>query len=135
MLLCGMRAQAAAAQTPTQNPSTALTPVSPKDVLGIWQGTLHITQANRDLRTELQIAQAAAGEYKVAFYSIDQGGRPLVATKTTFENGTLIFTMDLIGGRYERKMSPDGNTITGTWTQGPTSLPLNLARTEPDEVP
>jgi len=124
-------AQAAAppAAPAAQNPSTALTPVSPMDVLGIWQGTLH---AGRDLRLELKITQAAAGEYKATFYSVDQGGQPLVASKTTFQDGMLTFTMDMIGGKYEGKMSADGKTITGTWTQGPNPLPLNLARTTPD---
>jgi uncharacterized protein (TIGR03435 family) len=41
----------------------------------------------------------------------------------------LTFTMDAIGGKYEGKMSPDGKTITGTWTQGPNGLALNLERT------
>jgi uncharacterized protein (TIGR03435 family) len=125
-------AQAAAppAAPAAQNPSTALTPVSPMDVLGIWQGTLH---AGRDLRLELKITQAAAaGEYKTAFYSIDQGGQSIPVTKTTFANGTLTFSIDAIGGKYEGKISPDGKTITGTWTQGPNPLPLNLARTTPD---
>jgi uncharacterized protein (TIGR03435 family) len=100
------------------------------DVLGIWQGTLH---AGRDLRLELKITQAAAaGEYKTAFYSIDQGGQSIPVTKTTFANGTLTFSIDAIGGKYEGKISPDGKTITGTWTQGPNPLPLNLARTTPD---
>jgi len=112
-----------------QSPSTALTTESPKDVMGIWQGTLH---AGRDLRTELKITQAAAGEYKVAFYSIDQGGQPFMASKTTFQDGTLTFSLDAIGGKYEGKMSPDGKTITGTWTQGPNPLPLVLTRTPPD---
>jgi uncharacterized protein (TIGR03435 family) len=119
-------------QPAEQNPPSALTPVSSKDVLGIWQGTLHIAQANRDLRTELKITQAAAGEYKVIFYSIDQGGQPFTASKTTFQDGTLTFTLDMIGGKYEGKMSADGNTIAGTWTQGPNPLALVLTRTTPD---
>jgi len=129
----GAPASAPAAQpvvAPTaQSPSTALTPVSPMDVLGIWQGTLH---AGRDLRLELKITQAAGGEYKATFYSIDQGGQPIPASKTTFQDGMLTFTMDMIGGKYEGKMSADGKTITGTWTQGPNPMPLVLARTTPD---
>jgi len=136
----GSQGNRAAAQSPApaaqpaapaaQSPSTALTPASPMDVLGIWQGTLH---AGRDLRLELKITQtAAAGEYKTAFYSIDQGGQSIPVTKTIFENGTLTFSIDAIGGRYEGKMSPDGKTITGTWTQGPNPIPLVLTRTPPD---
>jgi uncharacterized protein (TIGR03435 family) len=35
-----------------------------------------------------------------------------------------------LGGTYEGKLSSDGNTITGTWTQG-APLPLNLERATP----
>jgi len=125
-------APAAPATTPTpagQNPSTAITQASPKDVLGIWQGTLH---AGRDLRTELKITQAASGEYAVTFYSIDQGGQPFAGSNTTFQDGTLKFNLDVVGGKYEGKMSADGTTITGTWTQGPNPLALVLTRTNPD---
>lgn len=122
---------APAAEPAGQNQSTAITAVSPMDVLGIWQGTLH---AGRDLRTELKITQAAAGEYKATFYSIDQGGQPIPVTKTTFENGALIFTIDMISGKFEGKMSPDGKTIVGTWSQGPNPLALTLERTTPDNA-
>jgi uncharacterized protein (TIGR03435 family) len=118
---------------PAAAPTAAATPAaSPQDIVGIWQGTLHIPQANRDLRTEIKIAKAADGTYKLTFYSIDQGGQPITATKTTFENGTLIFTIDMVGLKYEGKMSADGKTISGTSTQGPGSLALNLERTTED---
>jgi uncharacterized protein (TIGR03435 family) len=121
---------ATAAQSSTA--ATATAPASPTDLAGIWQGTLHIAQANRDLRTEIKIAKAADGSYKITFYSIDQGGQPIVADKVTFESGKLAFTMDAIGGKYEGAMSPDGKSITGTWTQGPNPLALNLERTTED---
>ena len=120
----------AQATTPAATPSEA--PASPTDIAGIWQGTLHIAQANRDLRTEIKIAKDADGSYKLTFYSIDQGGQPFVADKTTFENGKLAFSMDAIGGKYEGKMSADGKTIDGTLTQGPNPLALNLERTTED---
>ncbi len=123
--------QAAATQAPAQNSSNGLTSVSPKDVLGIWQGTLH---AGRDLRTEIKITQAGAGEYKATLYSIDQGGQPIGANKTTFESGVLTYSIDAINGKYEGKMSADGKTIVGTWTQGPNSLALTLERTTPDNA-
>ena len=37
----------------------------------------------------------------------------------------------MIGGSYEGKLSGDGNSITGTWTQG-APLPLNLTRATPE---
>ncbi len=128
----------AAAQTAAPAPAAApiaaqaAQPASAQDIVGIWQGTLHIAQANRDLRTEIKIAKAADGSYKLTFYSIDQGGQPFVASKTTFEGGTLTFSMDMIGGKYEGKMSADGKTINGTWTQGPNPIALNLERTTED---
>ncbi len=124
-------APAAAPAAQAAAPAT-VPPASPTDLAGIWQGTLHIAAANRDLRTEIKIAKAADGSYKLTFYSIDQGGQPFVADKTSFENGTLTFSMDAIGGKYEGKMSADGKTINGTWTQGPNGLTLNLERTTED---
>jgi len=129
---------AAAVQVNTASAQTAMpaaTPppdsASPTDIVAIWQGTLHFAQVNKDLRTEIKIEKTGSG-YKTTFYSIDQGGQPIVANKTSFENGTLIFTIDVAGLKYEGKMSADGKTITGNSTQGPMSLPLNLVRTPPD---
>jgi uncharacterized protein (TIGR03435 family) len=130
------QANRATAQTPASAVQTTApaanspAPSSPTDIAGIWQGTLH---AGRDLRLELKITQAAAGgEYKATFYSIDQGGQAIPVSKTTFQDGALTFLIDVVGGKYEGKMSADGKTITGTWTQGPNPIPLVLARTTPD---
>jgi uncharacterized protein (TIGR03435 family) len=98
----------------------------------VWQGTLHIAQANRDLRTVNKITKDANGEIKVVFYSIDQGGAALPVSKASFEGGVLKYSIEMIGGTYEGKMSADGKTITGMWTQGPNPIALNLVRTNPD---
>src|ERR1700734_3197354 len=95
MAVCVHAANSQSAAPAAQNAAPAATaPASPTDVAGIWQGTLHIAQANRDLRTEIKIAKNADGSYKLTLYSIDQGGQPLVADKTTFEGGKLAFAMD-----------------------------------------
>lgn len=128
---------AAAGQGPqasAQGPSAPLLQAGPKDVLGIWQGTLHVPQMNRDLRTEIKITQAVGGEYKATFYSIDQGGRPTPVTKMTFEGGVLTFSIDGPGIKYEGKMSADGKSIAGNTTQGAMTLPLNLDRVTADEA-
>jgi uncharacterized protein (TIGR03435 family) len=118
-------AQAPAAGQPASSPS-------PRDIVGTWQGTLHVAAANRDLRIVNKISKDDKGQLKVADYSIDQGGQAMVATSASFDDGVLKYSIDFIQGKYEGKMSPDGKSITGTWTQGPGSLPLNLDRASDD---
>jgi len=112
------------AQAPAQAPAA-----SPAQSLAdTWQGTLH---AGRDLRTVVKISKADGGGYKAVFYSIDQGGDGLPVDNVTLDGATVKMTLKMIGGTYEGKLSSDGKTITGTWTQGPL-LPLNLTRATPE---
>ena len=107
------------AQTPTDN--------KPPSIADTWQGTLH---AGKDLRTVVKISKADDGGYKAVFYSIDQGGDGFTASKVTLDGPTLKMTLPF--GSYEGKLSTDGKTITGTWTQGPNPLPLIFSRATPD---
>jgi uncharacterized protein (TIGR03435 family) len=93
-----------------------------------WQGTLH---AGRDLRTVVKITKDSSG-YKAVFYSIDQGGDGLPVTKITLDGTTVKMSLTMIGGSYDGKLSPDGKTIVGTWSQGPNPLPLTLTRVTPE---
>ncbi|MGB6687169.1 MAG: TIGR03435 family protein [Terracidiphilus sp.] len=138
-LLLGMACFAAAFALPffgaictTPAWAQAATTTGAQDIAGTWQGTLHIAAANRDLRIVNKIAKGDGGALKVVDYSIDQGGQGLTADKATFEGGVLKYSIDLIRGSYEGKMSPDGKTITGTWTQGDNSLALNFERANQD---
>jgi uncharacterized protein (TIGR03435 family) len=98
-------------------------------IAGTWQGTLH---AGRDLRIVVKLSKADDGGYKAVFYSIDQSGDGAPATKLTLDGDTIKIAVGAIGGSYEGKLSPDGNTITGNWSQGPNAVPLILTRTTPD---
>ncbi len=121
----------ASAQAPASGPAGPAP--SPHDIVGTWQGALHLpAPANRDLRIVNKISKDDKGQLKVTDYSIDQGGQAMVATSASFEDGVLKFSIDFIQGKYEGKMSPDGKTITGTWTQGPNPLPLNFDRANAD---
>jgi uncharacterized protein (TIGR03435 family) len=115
----------AAAQSRAQSPTDNKT----QSIADTWQGTLH---AGRDLRTVVKITKADDGGYKAVFYSIDQGGDGLPVTKITVDGTTVKMTLTMIAGTYEGKLSPDGKTITGTWSQGPTPLPLILTRATPE---
>ena len=102
-------------------------PNSATDIVGNWQGTLH---AGADLRTVVKITKDDKGEYKAVFYSIDQGGNPLPASSITFQAGTVKMAFKILNGTYEGKLSADGKTIEGNWSQG-SPLPLTLTRTTP----
>jgi non-heme chloroperoxidase len=60
-------------------------------------------------------------------YSIDQTTDPLPVDSVTFEDSSIKLTVPLVRGTYEGKLSADGNSISGTWTQG-APLPLELRR-------
>jgi uncharacterized protein (TIGR03435 family) len=99
-----------------------------QNIADTWQGTLHDGQ---DLRIVVKISKADGGGYKAVSYSIDQGGGAIPATTITLLGTTVKMSFAMIGGTYEGKLSPDGKSITGAWSQGP-SVPLNLVRATPE---
>jgi uncharacterized protein (TIGR03435 family) len=107
------------AQTPPASASQSLA--------GTWQGTLH---AGQDLRIVFNITKAEDG-YTAIFHSIDQGLN-LPVSRITLDGSAVKMTLakDLV--TYDGKLSADGNTIAGTWSQGPNPLPLMLLRTSPE---
>jgi uncharacterized protein (TIGR03435 family) len=98
---------------------------STKDLSGTWQGTLHV---GKDLRIMVKIAKDAKGAYKADFYSIDQGGSSISVQSTTLQDGTVKMAVPSIAGAYEGKLSADGKSIDGKWSQGPNPFPLLLER-------
>lgn len=96
-----------------------------KDIADSWQGTLHV---GKDLRLVLKIAKAPDGTYKAQFFSVDQGGQALPIKSITLQGNVVKMNVELIGGTYEGKLSADGKSMTGTWTQGPNPIPLEFVR-------
>lgn len=95
-----------------------------QDITGNWQGTLN---AGKDLRLILAVSKAD-GKLRASMFSIDQGAMELKATSVSLDGTTFKYAVDLIGGSYEGKLRADGKTITGTWTQGASPLPLVLTK-------
>ena len=118
-----LRAQAT---PPTAAPAAA--PSSPQDIADTWQGTLH---AGKDLRLVVKITKGDGG-YKGVFNSIDQPVPPLTLNAVTLQGATVKFALNMIGGTFEGKLSPDGKSIDGNWSQGPNPLPLVLTRATPE---
>lgn len=100
---------------------------------GTWQGALKVPQApNGELRIVLKISTTAADKLAADFYSIDQRTPAIPATSLTTNGNTLKMTVDRLNGTYEGRMSADGKTINGTWTQLGNPLPLELTRATPE---
>jgi uncharacterized protein (TIGR03435 family) len=96
------------------------------DLSGTWQGTL---MRGRPLRNVFRISKVD-GVYKATDFSIDltdSPANPAYVRSTTLEGMTVRMDILAVGAVFEGKLSPDGNTITGTWTQG-SSQPLVLVR-------
>jgi uncharacterized protein (TIGR03435 family) len=101
-----------------------------QSIAGSWQGTLPGQRGGPALRLVFQISNNPDQTLKAVAFSIDQGGQPITASAVTFQSSNLKITLSAIGGVYEGRLGADGNTITGTWTQG-APTPMNLARATP----
>jgi uncharacterized protein (TIGR03435 family) len=93
------------------------------DITGTWQGTLH---TGKDMRVVLKVSKADGGGLKAVMYSIDQGSQA-IPVAVTVQGTTVKMAVTAIGGTYEGKLAnTDGTSITGTWSQGPNPVPLDL---------
>jgi uncharacterized protein (TIGR03435 family) len=98
-----------------------------QNLTGSWQGTLDAGQ--RKLRIVFKIA-LEDDKWKATLYSIDQQAPAMPATTVTKDGSTVKIAIGGLGS-YEGKLSGDGNSIIGTWTQG-SPLTLNLVRATPE---
>jgi uncharacterized protein (TIGR03435 family) len=101
-----------------------------QDLTGTWQGTPNV--GGRNLRTVIKIAKGANGALTGTFYSIDQNPQGIGLGPITMQNGTVKFTIPAMGGSFEGKLDTDNATLSGTFTQGPASFPLNLTKATPE---
>jgi uncharacterized protein (TIGR03435 family) len=100
-----------------------------QNIGGTWQGTLNPGQ---ELRVVFVISTANAGALTAMMHSIDQGGQGMSASTVTFQGATLRITLAGLGSTFEGQMRADGSSIAGNWMQGGKSLPLTLARANPE---
>ena len=110
------------AQTPAGNPA--------QEIAGTWQCTLH---SGLDLRGVIKISRAEGGGYNGVFYSIDQTETPFPVTRITLDGAAVKMSI-ADGGVFEGKLSPDGMSIAGTWSQLSFVHPLILSRATPATV-
>jgi pimeloyl-ACP methyl ester carboxylesterase len=97
-----------------------------QDITGNWQGTLTPPEGS-PVRIVLQVTRDAGQALKAKIYSIDQGPERNRVDSVTLQDSAVKFELGTVQGSYEGRLSPDGNSITGTWTQG-SRLALNFQK-------
>jgi hypothetical protein len=91
---------------------------------GDWNGVLEIPNGTK-LRLALHV-KTEAGATTAVLDSVDQGATiPSTAVKT--EGGEFQALFMAVMGELKGKLSADGQTLDGTWSQGAT-LPLKLTK-------
>ncbi len=99
-----------------------------QDISGDWQGTLKA--GDQEIRILLQIAKSDSGPWRATMLSIDQSpdrGAGTPATSFSLDGANIRFAIDAVRGSYDGKLSADGASISGTWTQG-RPMPLDFRR-------
>jgi len=105
-----------------------------QDIGGDWQGTLKA--GSQEIRLVVKIEKGANGGWNGTLHSIDQSpdrGAGMPANSVTLQGSNLKFTIDAARITYEGKVSVDGASIQGTWTQG-RPLPLEFQRATPENA-
>ena len=111
---------------------TFVAAAKPSAVDGIWLGTL--TAGSTTLRIQLHVKSDAEGQELCSIDSLDQGAMGIEGKKVVFASPDFSFEVPDVHGSWAGKLSADGNTLTGTLTQG-MPLPLNFTRQATAVIP
>ncbi|MBV8762602.1 MAG: beta-lactamase family protein [Deltaproteobacteria bacterium] len=125
---CGGKSVAPPPSPPPPPPAKPAPVAAPaKSLTGIWLGTLHAGDVDLRVQLHLDLATTPAG---CSGDSLDQGVKGIACTDVVATATSLAFTMPAVHATYTGTVSADGNTITGTFTQGgPLSLTLTRQAT------
>ena len=110
--------------------------VAAQDLAGTWQGT--ITDHGATYRQILKVRDSA-GARKAFYYSLDQSGHPFDVASLTLDHGSLTLTfapnpLAPPGTTYQGKLSANGHSIVGTWTDPDGRYPLTFERVTSKQV-
>jgi pimeloyl-ACP methyl ester carboxylesterase len=104
-----------------------------QDITGNWQGTLKVGE----MRVIIRISKQLDGSLEARLLRVDQNppdwGSGNRANSVSLEGSDFKFTVTSPKISYVGKLSADGHSITGTWTQD-SSLPLDLHRPTKDNA-
>lgn len=95
---------------------------------GSWSGALKISGV--ELRIVFNVSVESDTLTTATLDSPDQGAYGIKVDRVIFNDNTVRFDVNTIGGYYEGKFNPDSMQIDGMWNQGGQALPLLLKYSE-----
>jgi uncharacterized protein (TIGR03435 family) len=98
-------------------------------IAGTWQGALALPNGN-SVRVAFSIAKNPDGLLHGGIRYVDSNAG-LVFSSITFSAPDLAVTQSMVNMAYHGKLSADGQSIIGTWSQGDRTLPLTLTLATP----
>ena len=104
-----------------------------QDLTGDWQGTLK-GPTGIEFRLIVRVSKKADGGWQAVLSSIDQSpdwGSGAAVDTVSLQGSDFKLKIDAVKANYEGKLSADGNSIKGTWSQV-IPLPLELQRATKD---
>jgi hypothetical protein len=99
------------------------TPIT-AELEGSWEGPLDVE--GKVLRLALKLANGPEGG-SGTLISLDQGNAEMPIATITQEGSNVKLLVTMINGTFDGELK--GGQLSGTWTQGPLSLPLAFTRT------
>lgn len=112
--------------------AVALGAPATNDLAGNWKGALEVGQAK--LRLLFKVSRTPAGVLTAKLDSLDQGARDIPVETVVTKDNTVRMEVKSVQGVYEGSFDAAGKKLTGTWQQGPQSLPLTLERNQGTSV-
>ena len=97
-----------------------------KGIEGVWEGTIEVQGTS--IGVTIKVTKGADGTLSATIDIPDQGAMDVPLDNVTFEDNTFSFDLVAANGSYEGKLKESGDDIEGEWSQGGSSIPLNLKR-------
>ena len=100
-------------------------PAVSQQLEGVWRGTL--SAGEKTVRLALTIANQPDGTSLAHSVSVDEGGLTIPTVVSQSGRSVKIETRGVITS-YVATLNEAGTELSGTWTQGTTTLPLTMTR-------
>jgi serine-type D-Ala-D-Ala carboxypeptidase/endopeptidase len=95
---------------------TFVAAAKPSPVDGIWLGNL--PEGKDTLRIQITVKSDREGKEFCSLDSLDQDAMGIGCANALLKGSDFAFEVPSVNGRWAGKLSADGNSLDGTWTQG-----------------